>query len=60
MKSQNLVIDAIRNKSKELILSMQVVFFLTIILSAILYHIENTAQPENFGDIPWRVLLTHP
>ena len=51
MKSQNLVVNAIRNKSKELILSIQAVFFLTIILSAILYHIENTAQPENFGDI---------
>ncbi|MDC0230721.1 ion transporter [Aureispira] len=51
MKSQNLVIDAIKNKAKELTLSMQVVAFLTVILSAILYHIENTAQPDNFGDI---------
>tara|TARA_Y100000385_G_C13099948_1_gene643864 strand:+ start:145 stop:1803 length:1659 start_codon:yes stop_codon:yes gene_type:complete len=51
MKSQNLVVNAIKNKGKELILSMQVVLFLTVILSAILYHIENTVQPENFGDI---------
>ncbi|MCH2022189.1 MAG: ion transporter [Saprospiraceae bacterium] len=51
MKSQNLVVDAIKNKAKELVLSMQVVVFLTVILSAILYHIENSAQPENFGDI---------
>ena len=51
MKSQNLVINAIKNKGKELILSMQVVVFLTVILSAILYHIEFTVQPENFGDI---------
>lgn len=51
MKSQNLVINAIKNKGKELILSMQVVVFLTVILSAILYHIEYTVQPENFGDI---------
>ena len=51
MKSQNLVINAIKNKGKELILSMQVVVFLTVILSAILYHIENSVQPENFGDI---------
>jgi voltage-gated potassium channel len=51
MKSQNLVVNAIKNKGKELILSMQVVVFLTVILSAILYHIENSAQPDNFGDI---------
>jgi voltage-gated potassium channel len=51
MKSQNLVVNAIKNKGKELILSMQVVVFLTVILSAILYHIENSVQPENFGDI---------
>ncbi|MDC0643961.1 ion transporter [Crocinitomicaceae bacterium] len=51
MKSQNLVVNAIKNKGKELILSMQVVAFLTVILSAILYHIETVVQPENFGDI---------
>jgi len=51
MKSQNLVINAIRNKGKELILSIQIVFFLTVILSAIMYQIEKTVQPENFGDI---------
>jgi voltage-gated potassium channel len=51
MKSQNLVVNAIKNKSKELMLSMQAVVFLTVILSAILYHIENSVQPNNFGDI---------
>ena len=51
MKSQNLVVNAIKNKGKELILSMQIVVFLTVILSAILYHIENSVQPDNFGDI---------
>ncbi|MDC0338665.1 ion transporter [Flavobacteriales bacterium] len=51
MKSQNLVVNAIKNKGKELILSMQVVVFLTVILSALLYHIENSAQPDKFGDI---------
>lgn len=51
MKSQNLVLNAIRHKSKELILSMQIVLFLTVILSAIMYQIEKTVQPENFGDI---------
>ena len=51
MKSQNLVVNAIKNKGKELILSMQIVVFLTVILSALLYHIENSDQPDNFGDI---------
>ena len=30
---------------------MQIVVFLTVILSALLYHIENSDQPDNFGDI---------
>jgi len=51
MKSQNLVVNAIKNKGKELMLSMQVVVFLTVILSAVLYNIENSVQPGNFGDI---------
>jgi len=51
MKSQSLVIDAIKNKSKELLLSLQVVIFSTIILSAILYHIEKNAQPEYFSSL---------
>ena len=50
-KSQNLVINAIKNKGKELILSSQVVLFLTIIMSAILYHIENNIVSDNFKDI---------
>lgn len=51
MKSQNLVKNAIKNKGRELILSMQIVIFLTVILSALLHHIENSVQPDNFGDI---------
>jgi len=46
MKSQNLVVNAIKNKGKELMLSMQVVVFLTVILSAVLYNIENSVQQE--------------
>lgn len=41
----------LKNKGKELILSIQVVIFLAVILSAILYNIENSVQPDNFGDI---------
>ena len=51
MKSQNLVANAIKNKAKELILSLQVVVFLTIILSAILYQIETRIQTEHFTSI---------
>ena len=51
MKSQNLVANAIKNKAKELILSIQVVVFLTIILSAILYQIETRIQTEHFTSI---------
>lgn len=51
MKSQLLVVNAIKNKGRELMLSIQMVAFLTVILSSILYHIENNTQPQNFGSI---------
>ena len=50
-KSHSLIINAVKNKRHELYISMQVVIIITIILSAILYFVENPSQPENFSSI---------
>ena len=51
VKSHSLIINAMKNKKHELNISMQVVLIITIILSAILYFVENPSQPENFSSI---------
>ena len=51
VKSHSLIINAMRNKKYELYISMQVVIIITVILSAILYFVENPSQPENFSSI---------
>ncbi len=51
VKSHSLIINAMKNKKHELSISMQVVLLVTIILSAILYFVENPSQPQNFSSI---------
>ena len=51
VKSHSLIINAMRNKKYELYISMQVVIIITVILSAVLYFVENPSQPENFSSI---------
>jgi voltage-gated potassium channel len=51
VKSHALIINAMRSKKYELYISMQVVILITVILSAILYFVENPSQPENFSSI---------
>jgi voltage-gated potassium channel len=51
VKSNNLILNAIKNKKHELYISFQVVIIITLILSSILYFVENKSQPENFSSI---------
>ncbi len=51
----------IRGQKEELILTISVMLILLVISSALMYHAENTAQPENFPDIPstmWWSIVT--
>ena len=51
----------IRNQKEELVLTISVLLILLVISSALMYHAENTAQPENFPDIPttmWWSIVT--
>ncbi len=56
------VIHRVINRQKEeLILTMSVLMILLVISSALMFHAENTAQPENFPDIPttmWWSIVT--
>ena len=59
MGSLYLIVNAVKNKSAELITSMQVVMFLTFILSALMFFVERIAQPQHFksvwGSFLWSV-----
>lgn len=56
MKSFDFIVKATRSKRSELLISMQVVVLLTFVLSVLLYHVENEAQPDNFSTI-WAAML---
>jgi voltage-gated potassium channel len=51
LKSNVLILNAVKNKKNELYISVQVVLIITVILSAILYFVENPSQPQNFSSI---------
>lgn len=50
MKSFRLLQEALSSKSKEILVSLQFLFIVTLMLSFILYFTEHTAQPEVFGN----------
>lgn len=55
------VLDAIKQKRYELIVSLGITFFSILIASAVMYAIEGDEQPESFGSIPramWWGLIT--
>lgn len=50
MKSWRLLVNAVREKRRELLISMQFLIVVTFILSIILYFCEHDAQPEAYCD----------
>lgn len=50
MKSWNLLKEAIYEKRKELLISIQFLVVITFILSIILFYAEHDAQPENYDN----------
>lgn len=50
MKSWNLLKNAIYEKRKELVISMQFLVVITFILSIILFYAEHNAQPEKYDN----------
>lgn len=51
LRSFDLIVKAAKNKKVEMMISMQFVLLLTFVLSVLMYHVENKAQPENFTTI---------
>jgi voltage-gated potassium channel len=43
--------NAIRNKKKELLTSLNIILSLTVVLTVILFFFENPAQPHNFDNV---------
>lgn len=50
MKSWKLLEDTFKAKKRELLISMQFLFIITLILSLILYFCEHDAQPETYDN----------
>jgi hypothetical protein len=51
MGAHSLIFTSISNKRKELLTSVEIVLIMTLILSVILFIVENRVQPENFGSV---------
>lgn len=51
-KSMGLILHVLRNKRKDIVMSMFIVVVLLVISSSIMYYVEHLAQPEAFKSIP--------
>ncbi|NID10527.1 ion transporter [Fibrella aestuarina] len=47
-----LILNVVRDKKEELVLSLIMVIFMLIIISSVMYYVEHSAQPEAFSSIP--------
>ncbi|MGN0188639.1 MAG: ion transporter [Candidatus Cryptobacteroides sp.] len=56
MKSFQLLRDAFASKKQEMSISLQFLCIITLILSFLLYFVENTAQPDVFTD-GWKAVI---
>ncbi len=60
-KALRVIGRVIRHKKEELVLTISVLLILLVISSALMYHAEHAAQPDNFPDIPttmWWSIVT--
>ena len=57
----NIIIETIKEKKKELILSLVIELIALIVLSSLMYYVENPVQPDKFSSIPetmWWAVIT--
>lgn len=47
-----MILQIVRDKKEELILSLTMVIFMLIIISSVMYYVEHPAQPQVFSSIP--------
>lgn len=52
LKALNLIQAVLREKKEQLYLSVMFIFFLLIIISTLMFYVENDAQPNVFTSIP--------
>ena len=47
-----MILQVVRDKKEELVLSLMMVLFMLIIISSVMYYVEHAAQPKIFSSIP--------
>ncbi len=52
MNAKGVIVNVIRSKREELILSFLITMFLIIVASCLMYYVEHDAQPDKFSSIP--------
>ena len=52
LKALNLIQAVLRERREQIYLSVMFIFFLLVIVSTLMYYVENEAQPEVFSSIP--------
>ena len=52
LKALNLIKDVLQEKKEHIYLTVMFIFFLLIIISTLMFYVENEAQPDVFSSIP--------
>jgi len=52
LKALNLIQAVLRERREQIYLSVMFIFFLLVIVSTLMYYVENEAQPQVFSSIP--------
>lgn len=52
LKALNLIQAVLRERREQIYLSVMFIFFLLVIVSTLMYYVENDAQPDVFSSIP--------
>jgi voltage-gated potassium channel len=52
LKALNLIQAVLRERREQIVLSIMFIIFLLVIVSTLMYYVENGAQPELFSSIP--------
>ena len=51
-KALNIISNVFKNKREELVISLFFILFMLLVVSSVMYYVENSAQPEQFSSIP--------
>lgn len=52
LKALNIMQAVVRERKEQIFVSIMLILFLLVIVSTVMFYVENTAQPEQFSSIP--------